>query len=247
MSDAPAVGSGTRLDFNGPLSGARADRLAAELARGRPATVVDLGCGWGELLLRVLAAAPDARGVGVDSHGPDVVRARANAAERGLAERVTFVDGPAAAHQERSDVVLNVGAYHALGDVDGALRALRELVAPGGRLLFGAEFWEHPPPPERLARMWPGATAADCDDLPGLVDRAIAAGFRPLRIETVTADEWAEFESGLAADGEEWLLAHPDDPAAAELRARLDSQRDTWLRGHRGLLGFAYLTLGLQL
>ncbi|GAA1862250.1 class I SAM-dependent methyltransferase [Asanoa iriomotensis] len=244
MSDAPAHGAGTRLDFNGPLSAHRADRLAADLAARRPATVVDVGCGWGELLLRVLAAAPEARGVGIDSHGPYVVRGRANAAARGLGDRVSFVDGPAAAHADPADVVLNIGAYHAFGDLDAGLRAVRGLVNPGGRVLFGAEFWEHPPPAERLARMWPGATADDCDDLAGLVDRAIAAGFRPLRIETVTADEWAEFESGLAADGEEWLLTHADHPEAADLRSRLDNQRNTWLRGHRGVLGFAYLTLG---
>ncbi len=248
MTDIPALGGGTSLEFNGPLSAARADRLAGDLAGRRPATVVDLGCGWGELLLRVLAAAPDARGVGFDTHGPDLVRGRANAASRGLADRVTFVDASASEHDTTADVLVNIGAYQAFGDIDEALRALRRLVNPGGRVLFGAEFWEHPPPPERLARMWPGATLADCDDLPGLVDRTIAAGFRPLRIETVTPDEWAEFESGLAADCEEWLLSHPDHPGAAELRSRLDDQRATWLRGHRGLLGFAYLTLGpLQL
>ncbi|WP_203715939.1 SAM-dependent methyltransferase [Asanoa siamensis] len=244
MTDAPTPGTGAHLEFNGPLSGARADRLAADLAARRPTTVVDLGCGWGELLLRVVARCPDAHGVGVESHGPDVLRGRANAAARGLADRVTFVEGSAAAHREPADVVLSIGAWHALGDLDEALRALRGLVNPGGRVLFGVEFWEQPPPPERLARMWPGAKADDCDDLAGLVDRAIAAGFRPLRVEHATADEWAEFESGLAAEGEEWLLTHADHPDAADLRSRLDSQRDMWLRGHRGLLGLAYLTLG---
>ncbi|HTF07166.1 MAG TPA: methyltransferase [Asanoa sp.] len=244
MSDAPPLGTGARLDFNGPLSAPRADRLAADLAGRGPATVLDLGCGWGELLLRVLAAASDATGVGLDTHGPDLVRARATAAERGLSDRVTFVDGPAADHAAGADVVINIGAYHAFGDLSEALRALRGVVNPGGRLLFGAEFWEQPPTPERLAHMWADMTADDCDDLAGLVDRAVAAGFRPLRIETATRGEWEEFESGLAADAEEWLLANPDHPEAGELRSKLDSQRSIWLRGHRDLMGFAYLTLG---
>jgi hypothetical protein len=51
--------------------------------------------------------------------------------------------------------------------------------------------------------------------------------------------------SGLAAGPEEWLLANGDDPEAEEVRARLDRQRSLWLRGHRGVLGFAYLTLGV--
>ena len=244
MADAPRPGTGTRLAFMSPLCGERADRLAADLARQQPKTVLDLGCGWGELLLRVLARAPGARGIGVDAHEHDVTRGRANAVERGLADRAAFVEGPAREHLSSADVVISVGAYHALGSIAEALRELRGLVHPGGRLLFAAEFWEQPPSEERLALMWPGMTADDCTDLPGLVDAAVAAGFRPLRIETATRGEWEEFESGLAADREEWLIAHPDHPEAVEVRAALDSQRAIWLRGHRGLMGFAYLTLG---
>ncbi|MBB5868252.1 SAM-dependent methyltransferase [Allocatelliglobosispora scoriae] len=244
MADAPRPGTGRHLAFMSPLSGERADRLAADLARRRPGTVLDLGCGWGELLLRILALAPGARGTGVDEHEHDVTRGRANAAERGLAERATFVHGPAKEHLSSADVVISVGAYHALGSITEALRELRALLHPGGRLLFAAEFWEQPPTAARLALMWPGMTADDCTDLAGLVDAAIAAGFRPLRIETATRGEWEEFESGLAADREEWLIGNPDHPEAAEIRAALDSQRSIWLRGHRDLMGFAYLTLG---
>lgn len=244
MTAPPALGSGARLDFMAPLSAERAGRLVAELAALNPSTVIDLGCGWGELLLRIVAACPGATGVGVEVHGPDVARARDNAAARGLSDRVTFVEGPASDHLTGADIVVNVGAYQAFGDLGKALGVLRDLVGAGGRVLFGAEYWERPPSAERLAHMWPGATADDCTDLAGLVDLAVAAGFRPLRIETASQGEWEEFESGLAADGERWLLTNPDHPDADTVRAKLDAQRGMWLRGHRGVLGFAYLTLG---
>ena len=54
----------TRLTFHGPLSEARAARIVARLTGNSPRTVLDIGCGWGELMLRVLAAAPDATGLG---------------------------------------------------------------------------------------------------------------------------------------------------------------------------------------
>jgi hypothetical protein len=138
-----------------------------------------------------------------------------------------------------------VGAFQAFGSVVDALGELRGLVNPGGRLLFGAEFWEETPTADRLANMWPGASADDCTDLAGLVDQAVAAGFRPVRIETATRDEWEEFESGLAADLEIWLLSHSKDPEAATVREKLDAQRASWLKGHRDVMGFAYLTLGV--
>lgn len=62
-------------------------------------------------------------------------------------------------------------------------------------------------------------------------------------METASRDEWDAFESGYAADAEEWLVARPDRAGAAAVRARLDEHRASWLRGYRGLLGMAYLEL----
>lgn len=82
MTDAPALGTGNKLTFNAPLSTERADRLAAELAAHGPSSVLDLGSGWGELLLRVLSAAPYAKGSGSTCTGVTssaAVRRRASA------------------------------------------------------------------------------------------------------------------------------------------------------------------------
>lgn len=91
--------------------------------------------------------------------------------------------------------------------------------------------------------MWPDARADEFHDLGGLVDVAVSAGFRPVWIETADGDEWEDFESGYQADAEEWLAAHPDHPLAQETRERVDRHRSSWLRGYRGVLGMAYLTL----
>jgi ubiquinone/menaquinone biosynthesis C-methylase UbiE len=135
-----------------PLSDERANRLVTELAAQTPATVIDLGCGWGELLLRILAATPGACGIGVDNHAPDVVRGRTNAAARGLSDRVAFIEGPAADHLSAADIVISLGAYQAHGSIPEALGVLRKLVNPGGCLLFGVEFWEQPRRPRNSRR-----------------------------------------------------------------------------------------------
>jgi cyclopropane fatty-acyl-phospholipid synthase-like methyltransferase len=67
------------LTFLAPLSEERAARLVGFLAEGDPATVLDVGCGWAELLLRVLEAAPNAQGVGLDLDEESITAARANA------------------------------------------------------------------------------------------------------------------------------------------------------------------------
>lgn len=238
------------LDFHGPLSEARAGRLVDRLARNAPSTILDIGCGWGELVLRLLAACPGATGVGVDIDADDLTRGRRNAAARGLADRVEFLEESATGRAYGpADVVLCLGASHALSDAEppehigAALRRLRGLVASGGRVVLGEGFWQQVPTTDQLAAMWPDARIDEYPDIAGLVDTAVEAGFRPVWIETASPSEWEEFESGYQTGLEEWLAAEGDHPAAAEVRERVDRHRAMWLRGYRNVLGLAYLTL----
>ncbi|MFF5427739.1 MULTISPECIES: SAM-dependent methyltransferase [unclassified Streptomyces] len=238
------------LTFHGPLSEARAARLVDRIAAAAPADVLDIGCGWGELLLRVLDAAPGARGTGIDIDAEDLARGRTLARERGLADRVTFVEESAlGTGRGPVDAVLCLGSSQALCDPGqphdpaAALRELRRLVRPGGRVVLGEGFWERTPTETELAAMWPGARAGDHLSLGALVDLTIEAGFRPAWIERASRDEWEEFESGYRSDTELWLAANPGHPLAAETRERVDRQRSGWLNGYRDILGIAYLTL----
>ncbi|WP_369196980.1 SAM-dependent methyltransferase [Streptomyces djakartensis] len=234
----------TRLTFHGPLSEQRADALVRRLTRHGPATVLDIGCGWGELMLRVLAAVPGATGTGIDLDGGDLARGRRAAEERGLASRVRFLQESATGTTRGpADLVLCLGASQALGSgLPDALAELRRLVGDGGRVLLGEGFWQRTPAPDELSRMWPGATAGDHPDLAGLVDAAIGAGFRPEWTETASPDEWEEFEAAYLADTEVWLAGNPDHPEAGAIRQRADRHRAAWL-AYRGVLGLAYLTL----
>ncbi|MFE0703809.1 SAM-dependent methyltransferase [Streptomyces sp. NPDC058872] len=243
----PRLGS---LTFHSPLSEARSTRFIERLAAAGPSDVLDIGCGWGELLLRLLEAVPAAKGTGIDINAEDLARGRALAEERGLADRVAFVEESALGTDRGPvDAVLCLGSSQALCDPElphdpaAALRELRRLVRPGGRVVLGEGFWERTPTEAELAGMWPGATAGDHFALGDLVDLAVEAGFRPLWIETANADEWQEFESGYRYDTELWLATHPDHPLAPETRERVDRQRASWLNGYRGVLGMAYLTL----
>ncbi|MFG1920978.1 class I SAM-dependent methyltransferase [Cryptosporangium sp. NPDC048952] len=236
------------LEFHSPLSPERARRIVDRLARNRPSTVLDIGSGWGALLLQVLDAVPRATGVGIDVNTDDLARGRKLATARGLADRVEFAEesgvgttrGPA-------DLVICVGSGHALterpGDFAGTLRELRRLVAPGGRVLYAEGFWQRAPTDVELARMWPGAAADDHTDLAGLVEMVVDAGFRPVWSETASEDEWEQFESGYQADLEEWIAAHPGHPEAEIRREKADGHRASWLGGYRNVLGMAYLTL----
>jgi len=242
MTETPQPGCYEHLDFNAPLSAARAEAVARSLTRDRPADVLDVGCGWGRLLLLTVAATDTATGRGVDSDPELLERARADACGRGLGDRVSFTETNLPAPLEPADAVICVGADHAFGGQSEALRALRELVRPGGRLLFGTGFWERVPSAEQAGVL--DETPESLPDLAGLVDLATAEGLRPLGVQTANRDEWERFESGFLADWEEWLLRYGHLPGADAVRRKADGHRDRWLRGYRDVLGFAYLTLG---
>ncbi len=227
------------LEFNAPLSDQRANVLAAAIARRRPQSVLDIGCGWAELLLRIVAAAPDARGLGVDSDERLIERGRANAAARGLSDRVELRANDATEPLAPADAVTCIGSDHVFGTQVEALAALGPLVRPGGVLLFGTGYWQRPPTVSEAAGL--GATPDELPDFATLVDTCVAAGFRPLDLQSANEDEWNAFESGYLADDEEFLMTRASDDA----RRRADEHRTGWLRGYRGVLGFAYLTLGV--
>lgn len=146
--------------------------------------------------------------------------------------------------ESQADLVVNIGAFQAYGTIAEALAALRARTLPGGRLVFGAEYATHRPSPQELASVWDDTEAGDFLLLPDLIDQAVAAGFRPLLISTVTDQEWEVYESGHMREREEWLTVNQQHDQAAAVRDELDDQRRIWLRGHRSFLGFAYVILG---
>jgi SAM-dependent methyltransferase len=224
------------MRWNAPLSEQHAALLLDRLAIEAGATVVDLGCGWGELLLRAIERAP-ATGIGVDTDEAALERGRALATDRGLTDRVRFVNQPAAQWREPADRVLCVGASHAWGGTKAALEGLTNLAQAGSRLLYGDGCWERTPT---------AAAQALFDEvlpLAEIVEHARVLGWRVLHLSTADQREWDDFESTWRAGRQEWLLANPAHEAAHSTRKRLDEQLAEYLDVYRGVLGHCYLVL----
>lgn len=100
-------------DFNAPLGAGRARDLVERAVAAGPQTVLDVGCGWGELLNRMVEALPAARGVGVDARADVVGRARQNARARGVDGRVRFVESAEPWKEPAAAWVSCVGSGHA--------------------------------------------------------------------------------------------------------------------------------------
>lgn len=227
-----------RMRWNAPLSDDHAELLVERLGAAVGDTVLDLGSGWGELLLRVVADVPEARGIAVDNDVWALFRGRDAAMLRGLSKRVTFVTGDITTWAAPAERVLCVGASHAWGGTVDALRALSGRVRPGGRLLVGDGYWERAPSDRATAIFGDGVLS-----LSDLVEAVAALGWRVIHLSTADLREWDDFESTWRAGRQEWLLDNPDDERAGKVRQKLDDQLREYVNCYRGVLGFAYVVL----
>jgi len=217
------------LTFNAPLSEERAAGLVRALPIAPGHHVLDLGCGWGELLLRILAAHPATTGTGVDTSREALDRGLRASTRLGLHERVELVEAAAETCADVADVVLCVAASHAFGGHRAALEALRQHVTAGGRALYADGYWAADPSEAALAAI------GELPRLEELETAARAAGFRIEHGSSSSQEEWDAFEaawrSGLESSGDADAIAF-----AAQRRREYED-------GYRDAIGFAWLVL----
>lgn len=218
-----------------PIGDAVLDDLVEQLQLAPGARVLDLGCGKGEALRRIVERYA-AEGTGVELAASTAADARHTAAvvTRGS---MAIVEGDALAYrsEHRFDLVMALGAGwpHRFGEIVDLLVAH---VIPGGLVLVADTFWQSGPTDEYLALL-----GASRDDMASHRDNVYAGtdrGLTPVWSHVASSTDWQRYEMGYLANVERWAAAHPDDPDAPAFvsYARMVHQR--YLRGGREQLGF---------
>jgi 2-polyprenyl-3-methyl-5-hydroxy-6-metoxy-1,4-benzoquinol methylase len=118
-----------------------AGEIHGRLQGDEPARVADVGCGTGWSAIAIARAYPRVRVDGFDLDHASIERARANAAEAGVADRVTFQVRDAAdpALAGRYDFVTAFETVHDMARPVEALATMRRLLGPGGVLIVADE------------------------------------------------------------------------------------------------------------
>jgi SAM-dependent methyltransferase len=210
---------------------------AAEVTRGD--RVLDLACGKGELLCR-WAEWFGSGGVGVDLSDLFLGTAAARAHELGVADRVSFVQGDAAAYVPEPggfDVACCIGATWIGDGVGGTVDLLRPAIRDGGRILIGEPYWIDPPPSDE-AVSGHGFRPGEFVSLDGTMDRLAAAGLELVEMVLASPDDWDRYEARQWRTVAAWLAANPDDPEHDAMRRFLDDGRRWYLRWGRRYLGW---------
>jgi ubiquinone/menaquinone biosynthesis C-methylase UbiE len=154
MHDEPSEMAGSASEFFGAMASeydsliqravpgydALAEALLAELPE-TTSTLLELGCGTGNLSLRLAARYPGAAVTLVDASAEmvDITRRRLQATHPAFAERARFVVArfeELALPEGQTDLVTSMLALHHVADVEGTYRLLHRLMVPGGRFCF---------------------------------------------------------------------------------------------------------------
>lgn len=153
-----------------------------------PARVADLGCGAGWSSIGIAQGYPNASVHGFDLDQASVDLARANLSDVGAGTRVSFAVRDAAdpAHAGEYDLVTIFEALHDMSNPVGALRAARQLLAPGGTLFIVDEnvAESFTAPAGDIERLMYGWSVLHCLAV-GMADQPSAATGTVLRPDTV--------------------------------------------------------------
>lgn len=159
-----------------------------------PARVVDVCCGAGWSSIRLAEAFPHVSVDGFDADESSIVRARANAAERGVADRVRFeiLDIASATLPDATyDLAFVFEAIHDLAHPVPALHNLHEAIKPDGTLIVMEEnvAEELSAPAGDIERFMAAASVLWCTpQAMGPESQVVGAVMRPARfIELSTA------------------------------------------------------------
>jgi cyclopropane fatty-acyl-phospholipid synthase-like methyltransferase len=230
------------LAFHDPLDPATVEEVLDFPALGPADRALDLGCGPGELLVR-LAERTGCGGLGVDLAAAQIEEARRRAASRAPQARLEFLVADADSVDGEFALSACVGSSHALGGLDAALARMARLTQRGGHVLLGDGFWAHEPTEHYLQALG-GASRDELPDYAGLLSAGERHGLTAVHVRVASEADWDRYEWTLIANGERFLAEHPDAPEAADLRDRVDAARDRIAApGGRGTMGFALVLL----
>lgn len=222
-------------EIQNPTTPEKIRQLGRYLRLTGQSRVLDVACGKGGPAL-VLAEAFGCRISGIEVRQAFAEEARRRAKAAGLDSLVDVQVADASTtplEAEAWDAALCIGAAFVWGTIAEAAEALAPAVRRGGYVAIGEPFWRAWPlrdiPPRRSEFVGLDETLA----------RFERSGLATTGIIAASEDDWDVYRSLHWRAIEEWLSEHASHPGADEIRARLEDERDGYVRTERALLGWA--------
>jgi len=229
--------------FCSPMSEEKADLLLSRLEQGNKDRVVDIGCGKGELLIR-MAERFGIEGVGIDRSTTFLDIAREQARRAGVAGRISFLEQDAATYTADSTCFaagLCIGSGAAFGFFADVVKRMSCLIQPGGLLLIGECYWKQEPAAEYLQFL--GVDRGIYSSHEGNIELARQLRLIPLWSTVSSDEEWEAYEELYRRNIEDYVAENPEDPDLPAMIERVAIWNKMYHEYGRNMLGFGFYLL----
>lgn len=231
-----------------PVDETKLEHLYDLLELKRNARVIDIGCGKGEMLIRLVEKYA-IKGLGIDKSPYCVREAEKRKRQRVPQAVLKFLEMDGVNYKpesgESSDLAMCIGATWIYGGYRNTVRALSGMTSSSGFVMVGEPFWRTNPPQEYLQSQ--GLSADSFDTHHGNVTTGESEGLRPVYTLVSSDEDWDRSEGLHWYTAAEFALTNPRDPDLEELLARDLKERESYLRWGRDVLGWAiYLFRKMQ-
>ena len=233
--------------WNNPISEQKFDKIAGALGLSPKDRVLDVGCGNGEVLIR-LVERYGVQAVGIDNSEEAIQESRRRSTVRVRKADLDWLVVDAASwktERESFDLAVCIGSTHAfglgVGAYERAIQNLIPLVRCGGALLMGEGYMRTPAGDEyrKILGEFPPDEMTHYENITVARDN----GLVPLSAWVSSEDEWDEFEWSHQRLAEQTAAEKPDDVQACEKLNHRRQWMDAYLRWGRNTLGFGVYLL----
>jgi SAM-dependent methyltransferase len=225
-------------DYCNPVAAVKIERMLDLMPLESQSRVLDLGCGRGELALRIIERF-GASVIAVDWSSFMLDAARERAEWTGALGKIHLDDTDIARYEadpETFHLTVMMAAGGIAGGMPGICAKLRGWTRGSGYVLIGERYWKQKPPAEYLALL--DRNEAQYLTHRGNVQAGVDAGLVPVHAVTASHDEWDEYEWKSSRSVEAYAREQWDDPDAPAMLEHARKWRDAYLRFGRDTMGF---------
>lgn len=223
-----------------PIDAQKLEELYPLLALRPASKVIDIGCGKGEMLIR-LAEDYRINGVGIDKSPYCIREAEKQRRNRVPRAELKFLEMDGAqyklADEQHADLAMCIGATWIYGGYKNTLTSLSNMAKPYGLLMVGEPFWRSDPPKNYLESESFSKESFSTHYSNVMIGEE--AGLTLVYTLVSSKADWDAYEGLHWFAASEYSLSHTQDPDLEDLLARDSKEKQSYLKHGRDVLGWA--------
>ena len=223
-----------------PMSIDKLDGLFSLLNLKPGSKVMDIACGKGEFLIRLVELF-NIYGIGVDISPYFLKDCKEKKNERVSNSDIKFIEMDGAKYRpkinELFDLTMCIGASFVYDGFIGTINALKKMTKPSGMIILGEPYWLKEPDNEYLKMS--GIKKEEYNSHYGNIDIGEKERLKCIYTLVSNHDDWDHYETLQWWSAYDYITVNPDDPDNSELLNEIEKAKMGYLLYGRDTLGWA--------